>query len=192
MNNNKPIWIYAGYSLLAEEGPVSIQIEKLARITGMNKSGFYHHFGDRDVFFDELMRHHMKLMEKFNNEASGLERFDPDYFRLLSEYKDPLFVNVQMTRWQEIPYFTESVKRSRKENEKNILPLWASYINLNDNYDLASEIWNVTRDAVYERLNYSKTSAESIRTLIIEVAGTFGKLKKCSERSLKQTALIHN
>jgi AcrR family transcriptional regulator len=48
MNANREAWIKKGYSLLAKEGLSGIQVGSLARMMGVNKSGFYLHFGDRD------------------------------------------------------------------------------------------------------------------------------------------------
>jgi AcrR family transcriptional regulator len=60
MNDIREKWIHEGYSMLAKEGPNCIQIERLARNIGTNKSSFYHYFVDRDIFFDELIQHHIK------------------------------------------------------------------------------------------------------------------------------------
>ncbi len=87
MKENREKWIKEGYSLLAKEGPAGIQVERLARIIGVNKSGFYHHFGDRDCYLEELKRYHENLTKKFTSEVIHLKHFDPDYFEVLVEYK---------------------------------------------------------------------------------------------------------
>jgi hypothetical protein len=45
-NSKKTIqgWLDVGYKIFAHEGPEGIQVERLARILGVNKSGFYHFF----------------------------------------------------------------------------------------------------------------------------------------------------
>ena len=42
-SNTSQKWIEAGYERFAHEGPHGIQVERLARIIGVNKSGFYHY-----------------------------------------------------------------------------------------------------------------------------------------------------
>lgn len=39
-NNSEHTWIEAGYEQFAAEGLEGIQVERLARITGLNKSGY--------------------------------------------------------------------------------------------------------------------------------------------------------
>ena len=63
-------WIEAGYEIFAHEGPEGVQIEKLARKVGLNKSGFYHYFSDRDVFFTRLLEYHYQLNEQCFKELS--------------------------------------------------------------------------------------------------------------------------
>jgi AcrR family transcriptional regulator len=180
MNENREKWIHEGYSLLAKEGHAGIQVERLARIIGVNKSGFYHHFGDRDCYLEELTKHHEGLTKKFINEVTHLKHFDPDYFEVLVEYKDSFFVNMHLGRYRVNPKFKEAHNSGRNENEKKILPLWEEYINVTDNHDLAFEIWKVVRDAVFLRLTYNDMNVESINNAINDIKGIFERLKKAS------------
>jgi AcrR family transcriptional regulator len=52
------VWIENGYALFAQDGLDGIQVERLAKMVSLNKSGFYHYFGDRESFLEELMKHH--------------------------------------------------------------------------------------------------------------------------------------
>jgi AcrR family transcriptional regulator len=180
MNTNKDRWIKEGYSLLAKEGPSGIQVERLARIIGVNKSGFYHHFGDRDCYLEELTRYHENLTKKFTNEVIHLKHFDPDYFEVLVEYKDSFFVDMHLGRYRVKPKLVEASHNGRNLNEKKIIPLWEEYLNITGNHDLAYEIWKVVRDAVFLRLTYNDMNVESINNAIKEIKGIFEKLKKAS------------
>jgi AcrR family transcriptional regulator len=180
MNDNRGKWLKEGYSLLAKEGPAGIQVERLARIIGVNKSGFYHHFGDRDGYLEELNKYHESLTKKFSNEVTHLKHFDPDYFEVLVEYKDSFFVNMHLGRYRVNHKFKEAVNYGRNVNEKKIIPLWAEYINITDNQDLAFEIWKVVRDAVYLRLTYNDMNVESINNAIKDIKGIFERVKKAS------------
>jgi AcrR family transcriptional regulator len=180
MNEIREKWIQEGYSLLAKEGPSGIQVERLARIIGVNKSGFYHHFGDRDCYLEELTRYHEGLTIKFNNEVSHLKHFDPEFFEVLVEYKDSFFVNMHLGRCRINPKFRNTFNNGRNNNEKQILPLWAEYINIPDNQDLAFEIWKVVRDALYLRVTYNDMNAKTINNAIKDIKGIFEMLKKAS------------
>jgi AcrR family transcriptional regulator len=180
MNDNREKWIKEGYTLLAREGLTGIQVERLARIIGVNKSGFYHHFGDRDGYLGELTKYHDNLTKKFNNEVTCLKRFDPDYFKVLVEYKDSFFVNIHLGRYRNNHKIREAVSSGRNVNEKNIIPLWAEYLNITDNQDLAFEVWKVVRDAVFLRLTYNEMNVESINSAIRDIKDIFKRLKKAS------------
>jgi AcrR family transcriptional regulator len=180
MNDNREKWIREGYSLLAKEGPAGIQVERLARIIGVNKSGFYHHFGDRDCYLEELTRYHDNLTRKFNNEVAKLKQFDPDYFKILVEYKELYFVNMQLGRYRLHPKSKGTGNGGRNADDKVIIPIWTEYINLSNNQDLALEIWKVVRDAVFLRLGYNDMTVESINTTIKDITGNLEKFKKVS------------
>jgi AcrR family transcriptional regulator len=180
MKENKEKWIKEGYSLLAKEGLIGIQVERLARIIGVNKSGFYHHFGDRECYLEELTKYHESITMKFNNEVATLKRFDPDFFEVLVEYKDSFFVNMHLGKYRINPKFRGTFNSSRNEDEKKIIPLWQEFINVTDNHEFAFEIWEVVRDAVYLRLTYNDMNVESIKATIMEIKGIFERLKKAS------------
>jgi len=180
MNDNREKWIKEGYSLLAKEGPTGIQVERLARIIGVNKSGFYHHFGDRDCYLEELTRYHDNLTKKFNNEVTQLKQFDPDYFKVLVEYKESYFVNMHLGRYRVHPKSKGTINGGKNPDDTVIMPLWTEYINLTDNHDLALEIWKVVRDAVFLRLTYNDMTVESINSTIKDITGIFERLKKVS------------
>jgi AcrR family transcriptional regulator len=179
MNGNKQRWIKEGYTLFAKEGPDGIQIERLARIIGVNKSGFYHHFGDRECYLDELTRYHESLIKEFSNEVTLLKQFDPDYFEVLVEYKDSFYVNMQLGRYR-VNTKVKEANNGRNVNEKKIIPLWAEYINITDNHDLAFEVWKVVRDAVYLRITYNDMTVESINSAMRDFKGIFERLKTVS------------
>ena len=66
-------WLEVGYSLFAAEGPDGIQIERMARILQLNKSGFYHYFGDLEGYHHELLRLHRLKTESYFKEITGIK-----------------------------------------------------------------------------------------------------------------------
>jgi len=79
-------WVEAGYGFFALEGPEGINIEKIARKIGLNKSGFYHHFGDREVFIQKILEYHLQRNEQFYAELLHASQFDPDVLNLIIKY----------------------------------------------------------------------------------------------------------
>jgi AcrR family transcriptional regulator len=48
-------WIDEGLRALAAGGPDAVRVEALAQALGVTKGGFYGHFADRNVLFDEML-----------------------------------------------------------------------------------------------------------------------------------------
>jgi AcrR family transcriptional regulator len=173
-------WIEAGYELFAHEGRDGLIIEKLARQLGKNKSGLYHHFGDPEIFFSELIKYHFVVIEQFCKEASQLQKFNPDYFNLLIRFKTSSLVQMQLRRRMDIPLYKETFHKVRKKTEKTILPLWSSYIKITDNPSLSQQLWDILRDLFFMRLNVNNMSLEFVQELVEEYLKIIEMIKRLS------------
>jgi len=89
-------------------------------------------------------------------------------------------VNMHLSRNRVNPIFKVAFNSGRNLIEKKLIPLWAEYINVTENHDLAFEIWKVVRDAVYLRLTYNDMNVESTNSAIKDIKGIFERLKKAS------------
>jgi AcrR family transcriptional regulator len=168
-------WIEAGYEMFALNGPKDFNVEKLAGQLGLNKSGFYHYFVDRETFFDELMKYHKRLGEQFAGEVAKLENFDPGYFNLLLKYKSGLFVQMCLRKNMNNPVFRECYEKVRKLNDSKQIPLWAKYLGIPGNHELAAELMEIARDMVYTRLSIDKLNMDVLAVM-------FGSIKKIVEK----------
>jgi len=174
-------WIEAGYELFAHEGPEGLQVEKLARILGRNKSGFYYHFGDRDIYFSDLIQYHYRIIEQFCREVAECRNFDPDYLELLIEYKTSAFVQKQLRSHMDIPAFKEAFNKVRKRTEKVVLPLWRSYIGISENHALAATLWDILRDLFFIRLTAENLSIQNLHELVEEFSVVVDRLKHLAQ-----------
>jgi AcrR family transcriptional regulator len=165
-------WIEAGYELFSREGPEGIQVERLARMLKRNKSGFYHYFGEHDVFISRLIEHHVSVGKQYAEEMSLLKDFDPGYINLVVKFK--LSTLFQKSLRQEIdnPVFQKTFNIVRKENEKYIIPLWASYLKISGNQDLATELFNIFRDIFFFRVTFDNLNYDHIKVM----AESFSKI----------------
>ena len=168
-------WIEAGYELFASTGPNDFKVEKLAGLVGLNKSGFYHYFVDREMFFDELMKHHCRMGEQFAGEVANLKNFDPGYFNLLMKYKTGLFVQMHLRKNINNPVFREGYEKVKKLNDLNQIPLWAKYLGIPGNHELASELMEIARDMVYTRLSIEMVNLDVLAVM-------FGGIKRIVEK----------
>ncbi|HEY5825936.1 MAG TPA: TetR/AcrR family transcriptional regulator, partial [Cyclobacteriaceae bacterium] len=136
-NKNLDTWIEAGYQLFAEEGLAGIQIERLARILQLNKSSFYHYFGDLDGFYTELINLHKKRTDDFFQELKEIKTIDPDYFHLVVRYKVEVMFQMQILRNKNHKSFYQVAEQINKVQEDVFRKLWSEYLCLEDRPHLA-------------------------------------------------------
>jgi AcrR family transcriptional regulator len=177
MTESSMKWIKAGYELLAKEGPDGIKVEKLARQLGLNKSGFYHYFGDREMYFHQLNEFHLQLIKKFHNEISNLRHFDPDYLKLLLKYKTSLLVQSQLRRHENITVFKDTFNKVVNSTERKSLRLWAAYLKLSENDPAALKLWKIIRDLFFLRLDPDKLNLNYLRSLTEEIKVIVAEIK---------------
>jgi AcrR family transcriptional regulator len=147
-------WIEAGYELFSVEGPDGVQVEKLARVLGLNKSGFYHHFGDREGFFSQLIQYHYRINQQFRDEVSFANNFSPDFITLVIKYRSAVLVQKQLRKFMDIPMFKDAFEKTKKLNATFIVPLWADYLKIPDNYPLSEELYTVFQDVFFMRITH--------------------------------------
>jgi len=146
-------WIDAGYDLFAREGNEGIQIERLARITGLNKSGFYHYFGDLDIYFEHLMLHHRQTTDIFCQEIDTCSTFDPDYLHLLVKHKITVLVQNQLVRNRHIKLFLDVYDEVNVKVDHAVQAIWANFLEIPDQPAVALRYYEMTRHTFFSRVN---------------------------------------
>ena len=111
VNKKGLIWLEQGYLLFAEEGIEGIQIERLARILQLNKSGFYYYFGDLEGYYAELLKLHEERAVCFVKAIGCLKQFNPGFIDLSIAYAAGTMFQVQLTRHRHHSSFNEIRKR---------------------------------------------------------------------------------
>lgn len=156
------LWIEAGYELFSLEGPEGIQIERLARILDLNKSGFYHYFGNHDVYYSRLMDYHRQLVNGLEERVRTMNRLIPEGIQLLSEALTPILVQKQLQRASHIPLFALTFKEVNRKVDAAFLPLWSEFIEIPSHPLLALRYLEFVRDIIYARLTPTSLSFEFI------------------------------
>lgn len=150
-NNHRQAWITTGYNLFAEEGHEGIQIERLARITGLNKSGFYHYFGDLHEYLKALVKEHDLLVDEFVDQVSDLESYDPGFLDLMLRYKYLCFFHVQLVRNRHVKIFIEAHDRNNLKIDPLVIPLFSNEIGLP--LEVAIPYYEAMRDTFLTRVD---------------------------------------
>jgi AcrR family transcriptional regulator len=168
ISNSYKIWIEAGYNQFAIAGLEGIQVERLARITNLNKSGFYHYFGNRETFLEQLMKHHYSVAITLTNELHQLQQIDPDLFNVLIKYRTPVIAHMQLVRNRHHTLLYEHYQKVNKLVDLVITPSWASYLGMPDNLALAHRYFEQARDAFYSRISFENMNEVFLREFFQE------------------------
>jgi AcrR family transcriptional regulator len=157
--NSEHTWIEAGYNQFAAEGLEGIQVERLARITGLNKSGYYHYFGERDTFLEKLMEHHLQLAITYTNELKQIQQFDPEYIEVLIRYAKNLMFDSQLVRNRHDQLLVKTHQQINEMIDPVLSKLFADFIGHKDHLEFSTKYYNQVRYMFHaqitpERMNY--------------------------------------
>ncbi|MCH2046504.1 MAG: TetR/AcrR family transcriptional regulator, partial [Saprospiraceae bacterium] len=142
-------WIETGYAFFAKEGPKGLKIEPISRTVGKNKSSFYHHFADLDIFTEELLKYHLQQAKDITACISSCKNMVPDLLNIFLEAKQDLLFNRQLRIHRDTPKFKKCFEYTNQMVEKAILPIWISTLGLEGQSYLARIILNLTVENFY-------------------------------------------
>jgi AcrR family transcriptional regulator len=129
-NDKKDVWIQAGYALFAEQGPMALKIEVLAKMVGISKSSFYHYFADLEVFTELLLAHHLVQARKMEQKELNCANIDPDLISILLEHKTDLFFNRQLRVHRQNPLYAQCLVKSNEIVGLGFIEVWTKDLNL--------------------------------------------------------------
>jgi AcrR family transcriptional regulator len=132
MKDRKEIWIKVGYEMFAMKGQIGLQIEPISRIVGKNKSSFYHHFADIDIFLDELLAFHLNQSKLISEKESKAKNFNPDIINILVEHKIDILFSKQLLLNQQ----NEKFKRILQIFDKNVADVYIFLLKTDFNLNL--------------------------------------------------------
>ncbi|HEY5746149.1 MAG TPA: TetR/AcrR family transcriptional regulator [Chryseolinea sp.] len=163
------LWVDVGYSLFAEEGMEGLQIERLARILQLNKSGFYHHFGDFEGYLVEVLKSHQEKAADFMRKLQKIKTLDPDYFLLLMEFAIPVMFQVHASRCSQThpTVYRLGVLVDETVNAP-IGKLFGDFIGIENRPDLAGKYYVLVRDMFYARATLQNITYEFLLNLHTE------------------------
>lgn len=160
-------WLQQGYIDFAEHGPDQLSINRIGKEIGAARSSFYHHFGDVDLFVDELLQFHWGISFEFN--ARGKEhckQLIPDLYGLLAEYPVPLMFSMQLFHNRQVPRFDYVFNKTYEVSAKGfLLPLFADHLGGHFSPAELKNLWMTLGEAWYSRLDPKDLSAKTMAGL---------------------------
>lgn len=161
------IWMDTGYGIFCKEGPSGIVVERLARDLNKNKSGFYHFFGDREDFFETMMKEHLERADQIADSIRRIGTFDPDFYQIMMDHKEPVLFQMQLVKNRETELYASTFQQFNSKIVGAVIPVWSDYLQVP--CDVASSIWTITRDSFYARITEENFHSRFIQDLVKEV-----------------------
>jgi len=166
--NSEHTWVEAGYSQFAAEGLEGIQVERLARITGLNKSGYYHYFGDGETFVEKLMEYHLELVTIYTEELKQIQNFDPEYMELLIKYANSLMFTTQLVRNRHDKLMENTYRKIAKMVDPVLSKLFADFIGFKDYLEFSEKYFNQVRFMFHSQITFDRMNYPFLRDFMYE------------------------
>lgn len=142
-------WILEGYSTFAQAGPSALKVEALARKVGKNKSSFYHHFADMEVFKEFLLNYHLDRADMLAEKEAKCKNVDPELFEVLIEFQEDLFFNRQLRVNRENSSFQKCCEKANQKVAGAIIDIWAEALGLEGRNHLALMVLKLSLENFY-------------------------------------------
>lgn len=163
--STKQLWIEKGYEQFAVFGPEYLSINKLSKAIGFSRASFYHHFGDIDVFTEELLAFHWQLVLQFNKLGKeNCTKLFPDLYNLLGQSAMPLQFSLQLFRHRSYPAFNYLFLKTYQATAKSFaLKLFRKQFDLTQTTNEVYLLWLTLGEAWYSRITPDDLTSETLQ-----------------------------
>ena len=167
----KQKWIEKGYEHFALYGPDNLSINKISKEIGTSRASFYHHFGDIDVFIEELLDMHWQINQQFCSIGSReCKKLFPDLYLLLEQYPVPLKFSRQLFINRNNPAYNYLfIKTYNASARAFILKLFSEQFDLHHIDEATYNLWLTVGESWYSRLDPNNLSAVKMQQLAKEI-----------------------
>lgn len=182
MNKTQQPWIQKGYQTFAYDGVGELKIERLSKEVGKNKSSFYHHFADLEVFTTRLLEYHLlqaQIMAEKEANCSSLE----ELIEIIVEHKIDLLFSRQLRIHRQNPEFEECFTKINQITLPAFLRIWSEILDLKDNSHLSEMMLKLSLENFYLQITDETINHDWLNDY-------FNELKKLT-REFKRTSKIN-
>jgi AcrR family transcriptional regulator len=153
MQDKKDVWITTGYEMFAESGIGELKIERLAKKVGLNKSSFYHHFADLDLFEACLLRRHVEQSHIMAKKEQSAKSIDPELIDILLEHKTDLLFNRQLRINQAHEPYANTLRISNQIIGDAFVMVWLKDLNLQLSLQKLAAIFELALENFYLQIS---------------------------------------
>lgn len=168
---SKQKWIEKGYEHFAFYGPENLSINRISKEIGSSRASFYHHFGDIDVFIEELLDMHWEISRQFSSAGTEkCQKLFPDLYELIAQYPIPLLFARQLFFNRNIPAFNFMfINMFIEHSNAFILKLFSEQFGLHETKETTYNLWLTVTESWYSRLDPDDLSAEKMQQLAKDI-----------------------
>lgn len=134
-------WVLVGYDIFASEGLNGLKIEAIARKVKINKSSFYHHFADIEIYIEYLLDYHVAQIKKLVEEEKACSSINPDWINVLLRYKTELLFNRQLRINRNHKELKRCFEKTTRMAESDIILVWNGFIGIHNQPELSSNLF---------------------------------------------------
>jgi AcrR family transcriptional regulator len=165
--SNREKWFEIGYELFAASGPQSLNVERLSILVGLNRSSFYHYFGDLDMYERELLNEHVRRFEFFGRALEHCTSFDPELLDMVKEHRMEVKFHRQLLINESTRRYIECFKRAKSFTEQKVFLLWSAFNELGDHPDTEISLFETVRD--YSLLHFEQVKDDKVNSMLHDV-----------------------
>ncbi len=176
--------IEIGYHIFAMNGPEHVE-DRVAQEVNLKRNEFHDQFGSEETFIEQLLSHHIALVDEFLEDTEHCKSWDPDLINLIVEYKTTILFNRQLKLHSNDPIFSLTFNRVSYLVRAQAFDLWRKYTDLWQHHELSLELFEVLRDVFHSRISSEKMNYEYLKSLTNEFKGLIEKLIKLEQTVLK-------
>ena len=170
-NKTKQQWIEKGYEQFALYGLENLSINKISKEIGSPRASFYHHFGDIEVFIEELLDMHWEINQQFCSiGVQKCKKLFPDLYLLLEQYPITLKFSKQLFLNRNIPAYNYLFMKTYNASAKAfILKLFSEHFSFHHTEEETYNLWLTLGESWYSRLDPNNLSAAKMQQLAEEI-----------------------
>ncbi len=186
--NSKNTWIESGYNQFAAEGLEGIQIERLARITGLNKSGYYHYFRDRETFLEKLMEKHLDTATYMADDLRAVQQFDPQFMEVLIKHATPVMAHNQLVRNRHDKLLVSTYHKVNDIVDPIVSQSFADFIGFRDHLEFSTRYYYQVRDTFYSQITFERMNYPFLRDFMYKAKEVIQHAVELAEKARKLPA----
>lgn len=184
MNTILHPWIQKGYQTFAYNGVESLKVERLSKQVGKNKSSFYHHFADLEIFISKLLEYHL-LQAQILAEKEAACRSLEELIEIIIEHKIDLLFNRQLRIHRENTEFEACFCKTNQITLPAFLKIWSEILDLKDNSYLSELMLKLSLENFYLQITDETLNAIWLNNYFTDLKKLVKEFKRTSKIPLQ-------